>query len=398
MAVKKSVQQSHSGRLGNEILVLYGINRLELTADQEKTLEEKLHNALHDVSILVTEKIEWDQEGKSIVVKRPEINHWQDVLQDEFFKYNELLTKNTSRKRNPFQKKLLLAFSIVFFGVLLIIIISPAKDNSEIAGKNQSLSISFHKVLNSIKHFSKGSVKPSQEPKDDFSSIAKNKKHFSEIVSALTMTGREKPSNQPKDATEIVKDFILTKNNSPKLPDEQFFKDEYYKNKVEPFEYSKYFTDLDHFFNVSDPDRKRIKDELNLSQIFSASKQNGSEPRKIISEIKNGLRDVYNLLPGNGDLKPSDNNLIFINSFDFELIEHIKRQYRAIYGEKKFFNNMKFFELSSAYGKLTKEEEENAINDYAEKKTGAHEHEKYIEDIKTKMNKSTQIIKTIIKK
>ncbi|WP_349645837.1 hypothetical protein [Candidatus Parabeggiatoa sp. HSG14] len=76
IAVSSETAQSVSGRTGKEILVLVGVDVKKLSDAEEiiARLEQRLKD---DVTTLVTETIDWNKDGKELLVRRPELTDWE---------------------------------------------------------------------------------------------------------------------------------------------------------------------------------------------------------------------------------------------------------------------------------------------------------------------------------
>ncbi|TGO03326.1 hypothetical protein PN36_08200 [Candidatus Thiomargarita nelsonii] len=76
LAVSVKTAQSVSGRTGNEILVLVGVDVKKLSETQRQQIVTQLEQRLADLATLVTE-INWDRDGQAILVKRRELGEWE---------------------------------------------------------------------------------------------------------------------------------------------------------------------------------------------------------------------------------------------------------------------------------------------------------------------------------
>ncbi|MFK5970751.1 MAG: hypothetical protein QM487_11620 [Candidatus Marithrix sp.] len=100
IAVSSETAQSISGRKGKEILVLVGIDIKQLSDVECQKIEQKL--ACIDIETFITETIDWNRDGKELLVRRPELIEWEkDFNIWSKFSYSEkksLLSKLTSNK------------------------------------------------------------------------------------------------------------------------------------------------------------------------------------------------------------------------------------------------------------------------------------------------------------
>ncbi len=100
IAVSSETAQSVSGRKGKEILVLVGIDIKQLSDVERLKLEQKLANI--DIETFVTETIDWNKDGKELLVCRSELTEWEkDFCSWSKFSYSEkksLLSKLNSNK------------------------------------------------------------------------------------------------------------------------------------------------------------------------------------------------------------------------------------------------------------------------------------------------------------
>ena len=77
LAVVRQVEQQDGGRMADELLVLHGVNVEHLDAATRRVLVKRLEERLDDLEHLV-EIIDWEQEGKRLVVHRQELSQWFD--------------------------------------------------------------------------------------------------------------------------------------------------------------------------------------------------------------------------------------------------------------------------------------------------------------------------------
>lgn len=77
LAVVRQVQQHEGGREADELLVLQGIAVDRLDAATRRVLLQRLEQRLDDLQQLV-EAINWEQDGKRLVVRREELSQWFD--------------------------------------------------------------------------------------------------------------------------------------------------------------------------------------------------------------------------------------------------------------------------------------------------------------------------------
>lgn len=76
IAVSRDVRQASSGREGREMLVLVGVASTSLSPEQHQKLSRLLNEMLERLADLVTEQIDWDREGKRLLVERDELERW----------------------------------------------------------------------------------------------------------------------------------------------------------------------------------------------------------------------------------------------------------------------------------------------------------------------------------
>ncbi|MCA9174737.1 MAG: hypothetical protein KDB14_09665 [Planctomycetales bacterium] len=78
LAVVRSVEQPATGRAADELLVLHGVEVERLDAATRRVLLKRLAQRLEDLEQLV-EALDWEQEGKRLVVHRRELKEWFDA-------------------------------------------------------------------------------------------------------------------------------------------------------------------------------------------------------------------------------------------------------------------------------------------------------------------------------
>jgi len=77
IAVRRRVQQITSNRSGDEIIVLFGVNPENMSEDERHHIISELRHRLdQEVEQLVLHRIDWQRDGKSLLVPRPELNDW----------------------------------------------------------------------------------------------------------------------------------------------------------------------------------------------------------------------------------------------------------------------------------------------------------------------------------
>jgi hypothetical protein len=80
LAVSVKTAQSVSGRTGDEILVLTGIEVNKLSGTQRQQIMAQLEQRLAELAVLVTEKIDWERAGQSLLVERAELAEWEKAI------------------------------------------------------------------------------------------------------------------------------------------------------------------------------------------------------------------------------------------------------------------------------------------------------------------------------
>jgi len=119
LAVSVKTAQSVSGRTGDEILVLTGIEVNKLSGIQRQQIMAQLEQRLAELAVLVTEKIDWEQEGQALLVKRVELANWEKDFKGLPIakKVKPPVEKLPARKWHPGQLKL--AGGVI--GILLVL-------------------------------------------------------------------------------------------------------------------------------------------------------------------------------------------------------------------------------------------------------------------------------------
>jgi len=81
LAVRRdAVKQVKTGRTAPELLVLAGVD-VDALGERRRRIEEWLRRRLEDLERLVVEEIDWEREGRTMVVGRPELDRWSAELQ-----------------------------------------------------------------------------------------------------------------------------------------------------------------------------------------------------------------------------------------------------------------------------------------------------------------------------
>lgn len=121
LAVSVKTAQSASGRTGDEILVLTGIAVNKLSDTQRHQIMVQLTQRLAELAVLVTEKIDWEQEGKTLLLKCVELANWEKDFKELPIakKVKPPTEKLLPRKWTPGQLKL--AGGVI--GILLVLTI-----------------------------------------------------------------------------------------------------------------------------------------------------------------------------------------------------------------------------------------------------------------------------------
>ncbi len=119
LAVSVKTAQSVSGRTGDEILVLTGIEVNKLSGTQRQQIMAQLEQRLAELAVLVTEKIDWERAGQSLLVERAELVEWEKAISDllRVKKAIPPVKKPPARKWHPSQLKL--AGGVI--GILLVL-------------------------------------------------------------------------------------------------------------------------------------------------------------------------------------------------------------------------------------------------------------------------------------
>lgn len=76
IAVSQEVQQEGGGRVGQEMLILGDLNVQRLSPDTREQLLKHLRERLLDLGELITQKVDWEHEGRVDPVIRSELAHW----------------------------------------------------------------------------------------------------------------------------------------------------------------------------------------------------------------------------------------------------------------------------------------------------------------------------------
>tara|TARA_Y100000310_G_scaffold340800_1_gene437816 strand:+ start:2759 stop:3244 length:486 start_codon:yes stop_codon:yes gene_type:complete len=72
----KQISPNGAVRDGNEIIMLAGINVSKLTVQEKIRITKELEKHLVDLEYLIKHVIDWDIEGKNLIVKRKELDLW----------------------------------------------------------------------------------------------------------------------------------------------------------------------------------------------------------------------------------------------------------------------------------------------------------------------------------
>ncbi len=124
ISVSVDTAQSLSGRIGKEILVLTGINIKKISEKKRQNIISQLEQRLNtDLDQLVTESIDWDKDGQTILLKRQELESWEEA-----FSHLPLL-KMAKPKNKVTQKKwtmALIGVTVMFLGLGLFIGLQPS--------------------------------------------------------------------------------------------------------------------------------------------------------------------------------------------------------------------------------------------------------------------------------
>ncbi len=115
LAVSVEAAQMLSGRTGREILVLTGIEVNRLSDTQRQQVMVQLERRLADLATLVTEKVDWEQEGKGGLVKRVELVDWEKDFSDLPPARKRRLSQSERKRRT---NQLIWAGSVI--GILLV--------------------------------------------------------------------------------------------------------------------------------------------------------------------------------------------------------------------------------------------------------------------------------------
>jgi flagellar biosynthesis GTPase FlhF len=115
LAVSVEAAQMLSGRTGREILVLTGIEVNRLSDTQRQQVMVQLEQRLADLATLVTEKVDWEQEGKGGLVKRVELVDWENDFSNLPPARKRRLSQSERKRRT---NQLIWAGSVI--GILLV--------------------------------------------------------------------------------------------------------------------------------------------------------------------------------------------------------------------------------------------------------------------------------------
>ena len=117
ISVSVKREQLLSGRTGKEILVLTGIDVKKLSESECQKIVEQLEQRLkNDFDKLVTETIDWDKDGEAILLKRQELDNWENDLIEEFELKTEFLNSKNPQKINSPKNWRLFTIAIVILG------------------------------------------------------------------------------------------------------------------------------------------------------------------------------------------------------------------------------------------------------------------------------------------
>lgn len=115
LAVSVETVQSVSGRTGKEILVLTGVDVKKLSETQHQQIVTQLEQRLADLATLVTEKINWDRDGQTTLVKRRELGEWEEW----FAKFPTFVPERDKKVPMPSSAQLKWVAGVV--GILLVL-------------------------------------------------------------------------------------------------------------------------------------------------------------------------------------------------------------------------------------------------------------------------------------
>lgn len=103
IAINYEIVQSSSGRTGKEVLVLVGVDVKQLSDPERDKIQQQL--ATLDVATLITETIDWNKDGKEILILRPELGEWE--------KHFSSLPKFSNPKKFKFVSSVIIIFVVI---------------------------------------------------------------------------------------------------------------------------------------------------------------------------------------------------------------------------------------------------------------------------------------------
>lgn len=109
-------------RMGTETLVLYGIDLGKLNSVQKEDVRNLLWSLLNQLAILVTEQVDWNTEGRALVVRREELSKWQDLfsgLPTIKAEFSEPLVERGDKTGKPKKAGRLVKMTVIAVGVAI---------------------------------------------------------------------------------------------------------------------------------------------------------------------------------------------------------------------------------------------------------------------------------------
>ncbi|MCK5718491.1 MAG: hypothetical protein KAH84_00930 [Thiomargarita sp.] len=202
IAVSSETTQSTSGRIGKEILVLVGLDVKQLANTEQQEIIQQLEQRLADVAILVTETINWDKDGKEILLRYPKLATWEQDFAGlpvfskpkEKIALAQKLHSNNKLKLIGVIAVILLVLGVVFWtGLLEDGIITT---NGEQDSNSDNIVIDEHENLNTTE------VKPilqeKQKPKKDDTPTNKKNQAFEKLKNQINSNKKFKDINCDK--------------------------------------------------------------------------------------------------------------------------------------------------------------------------------------------------------
>ncbi len=117
LLVRRNTCQPTTGRIGEEQIILRDPRLTSIAPTQRRDIEERLEQCLSQLEELVTQQIDWRQNGRTLVVRRRELNAWQED-------FAELLVRRITKESatmDPTPKEGLGMRVFTFFTVIVVL-------------------------------------------------------------------------------------------------------------------------------------------------------------------------------------------------------------------------------------------------------------------------------------